>query len=104
MTCNAFFRVTASERNILRPRLTWKLSLFCPDISAHVANSGKSASSEGISAADLINRKNMAVPAPELLMHFTAGEKAAPKEAVDYIKEKGVASLKVLPVSTRCKH
>ena len=50
MTCNAFFRVTASERKILRPRLTWKLSLFCLDISAHVANSGKFASSEGVSA------------------------------------------------------
>ena len=28
-------------------------------------------------------------------MHFTAGDKAAPKEAVDYVKAKGVASLKV---------
>ncbi len=37
----------------------------------------------------------MSVPAPELLMHFTAGDKAAPKEAVDYVKAKGVASLKV---------
>lgn len=44
ITCNAFFRVTASQRKILRPRLTWKLSLFCLDISAHVAVTGDSAS------------------------------------------------------------
>ena len=36
-------------------------------------------------------------------MHFTAGEKAAPKEAVDYVKAKGVACLKVMmPLQSIC--
>lgn len=37
----------------------------------------------------------MTTPAPELLMHFTAGDKAAAKEVVEYVNSKGVATLKV---------
>ena len=42
-----------------------------------------------------IPKTEMAIAAPELQMHISAGEKAAPQEIVDFVKEKGVASLKV---------
>jgi hypothetical protein len=37
----------------------------------------------------------MTVTAAEIQTHLNAGEKAAPQEVVDYVKAKGVASLKV---------
>jgi hypothetical protein len=37
----------------------------------------------------------MTVPAAEIQTHLNAGEKAAPQEVVDFVKAKGVASLKV---------
>jgi len=41
----------------------------------------------------------MTVPAPEIQAHLNAGEKAAPQEVVDFMKSKGVASLKVLSLT-----